>query len=96
VFTQPFATQLVILALEESVKRGIIDEDNITQERLEQFLSKSGRRFYKLPDPAAGTKIVLKREDEKIPTSIKNLDGSVEIGISRAGAGVLSLRWYAP
>lgn len=92
-FTQPFATQLVILALEEAVKRGVINEDNITQERLEQFLSKSGRRFYKLPDPAAGTKIVLKRKDEKIPTSIKSLDGSVEIGISRAGAGVLSLRW---
>ena len=95
-FTQPFATQLVILALGEAAKRGVINEDNMTQERLEQFLSKSGRRFYKLPDPAAGTKIVLEKKDEKIPTSIKNLDGSVEIGISRAGADVLSLQWYTP
>jgi dihydroorotase len=81
--------------MEEAVKRGIINVDNITQERLEQFLNKSGRRFYKLPDPAAGTKIVLKRKDENIPTGIKSLDGSVEIGVSRAGAGFLSLRWYA-
>ena len=95
-FTQPFATQLVILALEEAATRGAISEDDITQERLEQFLSISGRRFYKLPDPAAGTKIVLERKGEKIPTSIKNLDGSVEIGISRAGADVLSLRWDTP
>ena len=95
-FTQPFATQLVILALEEAAKRGAISEDDITQERLEQFLSKSGRRFYKLPDSAAGTKIVLERKGEKIPTSIKNPDGSVEIGISRAGADVLSLRWDTP
>lgn len=93
VFTQPYCTQLVLLALEEAVDRGVISDDDITQEKLEQFLSKSGRRFYKLPEPAKGTKIVLERKDEIIPKSIKSADGSVEVGNSRAGAKVWSLRW---
>lgn len=85
--------ELVLLALEEAVDRGVISDDDITQEKLEQFLSKSGRRFYKLPEPAKGTKIVLERKDEIIPKSIKSADGSVEVGNSRAGAKVWSLRW---
>jgi dihydroorotase len=85
--------QLVLLALEEAVDRGVISDDDITQEKLEQFLSRSGRRFYKLPEPAKGTKIVLERKEEIILKSIKSADGSVEVGNSRAGAKVWSLRW---
>ena len=95
VFTQPFATQLVILALEEAIERGVIEEQEVTQERLERFLSRSGRRFYQLPDPATEgpPKIVLERKGESIPTSIKTADGSLEIGLSRPQAPVFSLRW---
>src|SRR5271154_7390233 len=59
VFTQPFATQYVILALEEAVERGVIKEEDVTQERLEQFLGGFGRQFYKLPDAAKGNRIGL-------------------------------------
>ena len=38
VFIQLFATQYVILALEEAGERGVIKEEDVTQERLEQFL----------------------------------------------------------
>jgi dihydroorotase len=93
VYTQNFTTQLVLLALEEAVDRGVIRDDDITQEKLERFLSRSGRRFYKLPEPNKGTKIVLERKEETIPKSIKSADGSVEVGNSRAGAKVWSLRW---
>lgn len=94
-FTQPFASQLVILALEEAIERGVLGEDEVTQERLEQFLSRSGRRFYKLPDPATEgpPKIVLERKGETIPTSIKSADGTLEIGLSRSKAPVFSLSW---
>ncbi|KAI6601115.1 hypothetical protein MCOR12_004423 [Pyricularia oryzae] len=92
VFTQPFATQLVLLALEAAVERGAIDEADVTQEHLEQFLSRAGRRFYKLPEPAAG-RIVLERKGDKIPASIKSDDGAVEVGISKAGADVFTLQW---
>jgi hypothetical protein len=30
----------------EAVDRGVFSDDDITQEKLEQFLSRSGRRFY--------------------------------------------------
>jgi dihydroorotase len=94
VFTQPFATQLVILALEEAIERGVISEHEVTQERLEQFLSRSGRRFYKLPDQGS-TKIVLERKGETIPTSIKSADGTLEIGLSRPTAPIFSLSWLS-
>lgn len=84
VFTQPFATQLVILALEEAIERGVIEEHEVTQQRLEQFLSRSGRRFYRLPDSSAEgmPKIVLEREGETIPTSIRSTNGTLEVRIS--------------
>ncbi|KAI1205314.1 amidohydrolase 2 [Annulohypoxylon truncatum] len=91
VYTQPFVTQLVIVALEEAIERGVITEEDVTQEKLEGFLSKFGRRFYQLPE--ASGKIVLERKGEKIPTSIRSEDGSIEVGISKAGTDVFSLRW---
>lgn len=97
VFTQPFATQLVILALEEAIERGVIKESEVTQERLEQFLSRSGRRFYKLPEPSVEgqPKIVLERKGETIPTSIRSADGTLEVGLSRPTAPIFSVRWLS-
>jgi dihydroorotase len=91
VFTQPFATQLVILALEEAMERGVIEEHDVTQERLELFLSRAGRRFYKLPEQAP--KIVLERKGETIPISVKDANGGLEVGLSKAGSPVFSLHW---
>ncbi|KIY02657.1 uncharacterized protein Z520_01122 [Fonsecaea multimorphosa CBS 102226] len=95
VFTQPFATQLVLLAFEEAISRGVLAEDAVTQDHLERFLSRNGRRFYKLHDPddksVAG--IVLERKGETIPKSVKSEDGTVEIGVSKASAEVFSLSW---
>ncbi|KAI8633368.1 Dihydroorotase [Xylariaceae sp. FL1651] len=94
VFTQPYATQLVLLALEEATGKGIIDEQEVTQEHLEGFLSLFGRRFYKLPEPSVkGPRIVVKRTGEMIPISIKTADGTLEIGLSRPEATVFSLRF---
>ena len=95
VFTQPFATQLVILALEEAIERGVLSEEEVTQDRLEQFLSRSGRGFYKLPDPASmgHTRIMLERKRGTIPANIKSADGALEIGLSRSMAPVFNLSW---
>lgn len=84
--------QLVLLALEEAIERGVITEADVTQEKLEGFLSRFGRRFYKLPEES-GKKIVLERKGEKIPASIHSEDGKTEVGISKAGAEVFSLAW---
>ncbi|KAI0880340.1 amidohydrolase 2 [Annulohypoxylon maeteangense] len=91
VYTQPFVTQLVIVALEEAIERGTIKEEDVTQAKLEGFLSKFGRQFYRLPE--ASNKVVLERKGEKIPTSIRSEDGSIEVGISKVGTDVFSLRW---
>lgn len=55
VFTQPFATQYVILALEKAIRSGLLAEEDVTQDRLEGFLSAFGRRFYKLVSPSSST-----------------------------------------
>ncbi|KAI1337466.1 dihydroorotase [Xylariaceae sp. FL0016] len=93
VFTQPYVTQLVLLGLEEAIERGVISEADVTQEKLENFLSNNGRQFYKLPKASSNKKIVLERKGHKIPTSVKAQDGKVEVGISKAGAEVFSLHW---
>jgi dihydroorotase len=87
-------TQLVLLALEEAIERGLITEADVTQEKLEGFLSKNGRKFYQLPETSS-KKLVLEREGAKIPKSVRNEDGSVEVGNSRAGDEVFSLRWVS-
>ncbi|RKL40111.1 hypothetical protein BFJ72_g6428 [Fusarium proliferatum] len=92
VFTQPYVVQLVLLGLEEAIDRGVISEADVTQEILENFLSRNGRRFYKLPE-TSGKKIILERKSDKIPTSIKGADSKTEVGISRHGAEVFSLTW---
>ncbi|KAG6011528.1 hypothetical protein E4U43_008258 [Claviceps pusilla] len=92
VFTQPAATQLVLMALEEGIERGDVCESDVTPEKLEGFLSQNGRRFYKLPDTSS-KKIVLERKGDKIGTSVKSADGKMEVGISRAGTEVFSLTW---
>ena len=91
------AVQLVLLALQDATEQGILNESDITQDRLEAFLSKSGREFYKLPIQASRN-IVLERrlgreEVVKIPKSIKSANSSVEVGVSRAGAEVFALSW---
>lgn len=94
VFTQLLATQYVLLALEEATERGVIKPDDVTQEHLEQFLSLSGRKFYKLPHATADLpKIKLQRAGARIPSSIRNEDGSLSIGLVRAEHPILSLDW---
>ncbi|KAL5691812.1 hypothetical protein EMGR_006504 [Emarellia grisea] len=91
VFTQPCVVQYVLLALEEGVERGVIANEDITPEKLANFLSGYGRRFYKLPE--ATERIVLERKGEVIPDSVKSEDGSVEVALSRGGEKVFSLTW---
>ena len=94
VFTQPCATQLVLLALEDAIARGVISEADVTQEKLEQFLGVFGRRFYKLPAAdTSKTRIVLEKKGETVPESIRSADGGIEVGISKKGASIFSLRW---
>ncbi|KKA26179.1 hypothetical protein TD95_003754 [Thielaviopsis punctulata] len=92
VYTQSYAVQYVLLALEEAVERGVISWADVTQQKLEQFFSSAPRAFYKLPTEET-PRIVLERRGETVPESIKSADGSVEVALSRAGAEVWSVSW---
>lgn len=91
VYTQSYVTQYVLLALEDAISKNIISDADVTQEKLEGFLSKFGRQFYKLPE--SKERIVLERKGEKIAESVKSADGAIEVVNSRAGDEVFSLRW---
>ncbi|KAI5867653.1 dihydroorotase, homodimeric type [Durotheca rogersii] len=95
VFTQPVATQLVVLAVEEAAARGVVDDADAdaVRARLEGFLSRHGRAFYRLPPPPPPQEAIrLERRSETVPASVGTA-GALEVGVSRAGAPVFSLSW---
>lgn len=94
-FTQGWATQLVVGAVEEAIENGWLPDD-ISAETLDEFLSGRGRRFYKIPETAKagkGQKIVLEKKGEKTPEVLRSKDGSIEVVPFRRGEEILSLSW---
>ncbi|CAI4219609.1 unnamed protein product [Parascedosporium putredinis] len=90
----PLSTRRIPKPPPEATERGVLNPDDVTQDRLEQFLSLSGRKFYKLPHAAADLpKIKLQRAGSRIPSNIGNEDGSLRIGLVRAEHPILSLDW---
>lgn len=90
VFTQPYATQIVIDALEAGIDSEVIKDTDITQQKLEGFLSGYGRAFYGVTDPKE-ERITLKRDNDTIMTSL--VKGSVEVVPFRAKKRTWSLKW---
>lgn len=91
VFTQPYATQIVIGALEEAITKGVVKEEEVTPELLEGFLGAYGREFYGIGEDKTGEKIVLKKGSEVVMESLKG-DG-VEVVPFRRGKGTWSVEW---
>lgn len=50
VFSQPYASQLVVDAFDQGCQNGVLKEEDITPEIIEGFLSKFGRQFYGLEE----------------------------------------------
>ncbi|KAL9015307.1 MAG: hypothetical protein Q9173_000105 [Seirophora scorigena] len=102
-FTQPWSTSLVIGAFQRAMSLGWISKDSVSREAIEGFLSHHGRTFYKIAqqqpeqqEAAAAIKhasIRLERKGERIPGSIKSLDGKIEVVPFRRGEEVMSLTW---
>ena len=76
---------------------GWISRD-VSREVIEGFLSHSGRTFYKIarPKQQAMSKhgIRLERKGERIPKSIKSLDGTIEVVPFRRDKEVMTLTWF--
>lgn len=69
----------------------------IPQNVIEDFLSNTGRKFYKIAQPNQNTKslrrIQLERTGERISESIKSADGKIEVVPFRRGEKVMSVTW---
>lgn len=64
VFTQPYATQLVLEAFEEAVAKGVVEKSRVSKDVVEGFLGGFGRKFYQV-DPSRH-KIRISAKDEKV------------------------------
>ncbi|EXJ88825.1 dihydroorotase, homodimeric type [Capronia epimyces CBS 606.96] len=64
VFTQPYATQLVLEAFEDAVTKGVVEKSRLSQVVLEGFLGGFGRKFYQIDHD--GEKIRILAKDEKV------------------------------
>lgn len=89
VFTQPYATQLVVGALEEAISKGIVKEKEVTVELLKGFLGEFGRRFYGIEE--SKERITLRKGEEVVMESLKG-DG-VEVVPFRRGKNTWSVEW---
>ncbi|KAI1846015.1 hypothetical protein JX265_000939 [Neoarthrinium moseri] len=89
VFTQPYACQYVLAALEDAIERGDIKDEDVTEEFLRGFLGEWGRKFYGIAE--SNRKIVLKKGGEVIVESIKG--AGVEVIPFRSGEPTWSVEW---
>ena len=94
-FTQGWATQLVVGAVEEGIAKGWLHEQ-ASAEILEEFLSGRGRRFYKLKEKTGSVKerkILLEKNGAKIPETLRSEDGCIEVVPFRRGEAIWRLTW---
>ncbi|KAL8768126.1 MAG: hypothetical protein Q9194_005794 [Teloschistes cf. exilis] len=91
VFSQPYTTQLVVGALERAVEMEVLKREDVTLDKLEGFMSRHGRDFYKLP-PTIEI-IELTKGDEKILDIVGNEDKTLQVIPFRAGEPTWSLNW---
>ena len=89
IFTQAYACQYVLSALEEAIERGDIKEEVVTEDLLRGFLGEWGRRFYGVDNSTR--KILLTKGNETIVEAFKGPD--VEIVPFKKGEITWSLRW---
>ena len=91
VFTQPYATQLVLEAFEQGIDNGTLRSEEVTYTILEGFLGKFGRDFYK--EPRSNERISCSRnKTQMIPEAIIGSQG-LEIVPFRRGKAIREIRW---
>ncbi|KAK2065435.1 dihydroorotase [Colletotrichum caudatum] len=90
VFTQPYAVQYLLAALDESVARGELRDEEITQERLEGFVSGYGRKFYGTED-VRKERVRLTRGGAVVNQTFEG--AGIQVVPFRAGKETWSLEW---
>ena len=96
VFTQPYATQLVIDAFEIGIREGVLLREDMTKEVLHGFLGKFGRSFYRTPATQERISVFASgstRVAKSIPVESSSGDESTTIIPFRSGIPTRLLEW---
>jgi dihydroorotase len=78
--------------LQMGVEKEVLTEDDVTQEKLQNFLSEFGRTFYQLSDSKKET-IILRKPTESVQDILRNSDSSVEVVPFRRGKLTWGVEW---
>ncbi|KAK3071682.1 dihydroorotase [Teratosphaeriaceae sp. CCFEE 6253] len=92
VFTQPHAVGYVFDALEQGIAMGVVGVDDVTEEKLANFLSGFGRAFYRVE----GTKherIRLSKPSTAVEDLLRSEDGLLEIVPFRRAKMTWGVAW---
>lgn len=92
VFTQPYATQLVLEAFQEGVEQGVLGQEVLTPRLLAGFLGEHGRSFYGEPD-SKETISIGEGETENIMDALPGGKGEFEVVPFRRGRSTGALSW---
>jgi len=97
VFTQPYATQLVLEAFEQAVEQGVVQKSDLNPFVLEGFLGEFGRTFYRIE--ASGAKIKISAKEDKVVEKLAVGGASAEAGDVvipfRRKTPIYSLEWLS-
>jgi dihydroorotase len=94
VFTQPYATQIVLEALEEAVGKGILGKEAVREEVLRGFLGETGRNFYGVDKSGRRIKITAGEETVVERLSVMESGNEADVVVPfRRGLPVYSLQW---
>ena len=91
VFTQPYATQLVLEAADEAVRQGIVGGGASLIKHLKGFLGEFGRKFYGVAE--SKEKLRLRSRDEKVIGALDVGSGIDKVVPFRTKEPIYSLEW---
>ncbi len=94
IFSQKYATQAVLDALENAVRIGILREEDVTLEKFKGFMGGYGRAFYGL-EPSSKARIELSEGTERIIDILQNEDASLQVVPFRRGEKTRTLTWLS-
>ena len=92
VFTQPYTGQIVADAFEEGVQLGILKDEDVTVEKLDNFMGNFGRNFYKVKQERIET-IKFMRGQGQVLEVLENEDKSKRVVPFRRGEKTWGLLW---
>jgi dihydroorotase len=91
VFTQPYATQLVLNALEQAIGKGYLERDDVNEDVLRKFLAESGRTFYRQEMSKERIKIIA--SNERVVEKLRFGSGDNVVVPFRRGEPTYSIKW---